>query len=216
MRHSTNRDNSQVTRLNFRNGWTASIVSKGAASECAVWPTSRHPGDDWVDHVHSDATDDEVAEFLVSVRRRTTFTAHYHSDATPQIPSQSDETISRGDIRRQLEQLNRKIDHMTLNLDRLSADVTALTIAEKNILSLLTTVLTQQQTTLAELAQARADLAAAIAANDPEAQKAAQDQIDAIASQLEAGTQSLVDMVAEHTPPTEPVPVEAPAEAPVQ
>ena len=118
-----------------------------------------------------------------------------------------------------LQQLNKKVDHMTLNLDRLSADVAALNAAELNVLALLGTILNQQQATLAELTQARADLAAALAASDPAAQAAAQAQIDAIAAQLETGTQSLVDVVAKNAPPvqpTEPVNVEAPANTPPQ
>jgi hypothetical protein len=192
MRHSTNRDNSQVTRLNFRNGWTASIVSNGETSECAVWPTSRHPGDDWVDHVHSDATDDEVAEFMASVRRRTTFTAHYHSDEAHHTPHQSDETTNCGDIRRELEKLNRKIDIMSLNLDRITAAVAAQSTVDASITTLLANV-------VAALKDVSAKLADALAQNDPDAQAAVQAQLDGLAAQIESQNSTLVEAVNANT-----------------
>jgi hypothetical protein len=208
MRHSLNRDDNHVFQISFRNGWTASVIFDGKASACAAWPTCRGATGGWIDHVHEAADNDEVAEFLVSVRRRSTFTPHYYKEPTPHIPSPSDESISGGDIRRELDKLNRKIDIMALNLDRITAAVAAQSTVDASITTLLTNV-------VAALKDVSAKLADALAQNDPAAQAAVQAQLDGLAAQIESQNSTLVDAVNANTP-AQPAPVETPAEAPVQ
>ena len=81
---------------------------------------------------------------------------------------------------------------MSLNFDKLAADVAAEKTVIESAVALLTTLAT-------ELRTVQAKLDAAIAAGDPAAITAAQVQIDALASSVEANTSTLSTSVAANT-----------------
>ena len=99
-----------------------------------------------------------------------------------------------------LTQLNRKFDHMALNIDRLTADVANLKTIDASILALINAF-------IAQIKDLSAQLAAAIAAGDPAAQAAVQAQIDALSTDLETETSALTGAVTANTP-AQPAPVE--------
>jgi hypothetical protein len=88
--------------------------------------------------------------------------------------------------------LNKKVDKMALDFTKLVADVAA----EKTVMESAITLL---QSLSVSLNEARRLLAEAIAANDPVAVAAAQAQIDALASDVEAHTSTLATAVVENT-----------------
>jgi hypothetical protein len=92
-----------------------------------------------------------------------------------------------------LTQLNRKFDHMALDLTRLIKDISDLKTTDASILALITAF-------VAQIKDLSAQLAAAIAANDPAAQAAVQAQLDALAADVEGETASLSAAVAANTP----------------
>ena len=81
---------------------------------------------------------------------------------------------------------------MSLNFDKLAADVAAEKTVIESAVALLTTLAT-------ELRAVQAKLDAAIAAGDPAAIAAAQAQIDALATSVEANTSTLSTSVAANT-----------------
>jgi hypothetical protein len=101
--------------------------------------------------------------------------------------------MHQGEIVHILVNINRKLDLMALDFTKLIADVTTQTTVVQSVVTLLVTL-------SADLKKALADLAEAVAANDPRAQAAAQAQIDSLATQLETNTQILADAVPVNTP----------------
>jgi hypothetical protein len=212
MRHSTNRDGDEVTTLAFKNGWTASIIFDSHTSACAVWPSCRGAKGGWIDHIHLNATDDEVAEFLVSVRRRSVFTPHYHSEPAPQIPSPNDEGISGADIRREFENIRKLIMNHQEALDALNTKIDTLGVATGSAVSELRELVAGIRDLTARLASIPS-----VPADDTDQLIAMGDRVDGIINTLTSG---VAEAVAQTAPaPAEPapvVPVETPAEAPVQ
>ena len=92
-----------------------------------------------------------------------------------------------------LQQLNRKFDKMAIDFTRLIADVETTKTVDAAILALV-------QSLVGQIKDLSAQLAAAIAANDPAAQQAVQDQLDALASTLEVQNQTVSDAVVANTP----------------
>jgi ABC-type transporter Mla subunit MlaD len=92
-----------------------------------------------------------------------------------------------------ITQLNRKFDHMALDLTRLIKDISDLKTTDASILALITAF-------VAQIKDLSAQLAAAIAANDPAAQAAVQAQLDALAADVEGETAALSKAVVENTP----------------
>ena len=92
-----------------------------------------------------------------------------------------------------ISQINRKVDIMTINVDRIVADVAAVKTADDSIIALVVAL-------AASLKDLAAQLAAAIAAGDPVAQAAVQAKLDDAASQLETNTQTIKDAVVAYTP----------------
>jgi Skp family chaperone for outer membrane proteins len=103
-----------------------------------------------------------------------------------------------------LTQLDKKVNHMTINLDRLTADVAAIKTVDASILALFAAFVVQ-------IKDLRDQLAAAIAASDPAAQQAVQDKLDALATDLETESAALSGAVTANTPaaPVEPTPAPA-------
>jgi len=97
------------------------------------------------------------------------------------------------EILRLLITINRKLDKMALNFDKLISDV-----AEEG--TVIASAVTLLGTLSAALKQALADLAAALAANDPAAQAAAQAQLDAIVASVETNKETLAHAVLDNTP----------------
>lgn len=91
-----------------------------------------------------------------------------------------------------LAALTQKVNIMSLNFDKLAADVAAEKTVIESAVALLTTLAT-------ELRAVQAKLDAAIAAGDPAAIAAAQAQIDALATSVEANTSTLSTSVAANT-----------------
>ena len=82
---------------------------------------------------------------------------------------------------------------MSLNLERLVADVAALKTVDASILALVAGLVVKLRDVSAQLSEARAG-------TDPAAQKAAQDRIDALATDLETETAALTQAVTANTP----------------
>jgi hypothetical protein len=96
--------------------------------------------------------------------------------------------------------INRKFDQMTISIDRIARDVTNLKTIDASILALVAAFVVQ-------IKDLRDQLAAALAANDPVAQQAVQDKLDALATDLEGEAASLVKAVTDNTPPVVVAPV---------
>lgn len=83
-------------------------------------------------------------------------------------------------------------------VDTMAVDVSKLVASEVKLVADVDTLITSAQANSAKLTDISAQLAAAIAANDPAAQKAAQDAIDGVATALDAESSKVE---ATQTPP---------------
>ena len=92
-----------------------------------------------------------------------------------------------------LNSILRKIDTMAIDTFRLVTDVAKLKTVDASILALITAF-------VAQVKDLSAQLAAAIAAGDLAGQKAVQDQLDALASDVEGETVALSAAVVANTP----------------
>ena len=78
-----------AARFRFRNGFTVAVSLNGHISECSVRKTGENGS---VEHVKNFHTDDEVVEFLESVRLRVGITENYVNQ-TPSDVSVSDAVV---------------------------------------------------------------------------------------------------------------------------
>jgi len=105
--------------------------------------------------------------------------------------------MARGITLALLTTLHRKFDNMVITLDGLVADFAAEKAAIQSLITLVTSLFAQYN-------KALADLAAAVAANDPVAQAAAQDVVNNLDAQVKDQTAALSKALTDNTPPTAP------------
>jgi hypothetical protein len=198
MKFITNYENHKVVRLEFKNGWTVSLVSRDGFSELATWPTCKSSGTEWTEHTLNRATDDEVAMFLYSVSKRKTYNPHHQAEITPHhIPHPSDDTISGDEIRRELTEIRSLIMSQTEALNTLTAQVEA-----------IGTAVTSAVAELHDLATKVAELTSNGVVDDSNQLGAISDQLRTLAATL---TQGVADAAGTPAPaPVEPTP-ETPA-----
>lgn len=72
MKVRRNPDGKPCFWFELENGWTASVLvlDGGAYCDCVCWPTSVKEGTEQIEHHHSEASDNEVVEFLRKIKRR--------------------------------------------------------------------------------------------------------------------------------------------------